>query len=416
MKRSLLSTKLITCLTLLDLCSTAALGQHKQISTESLDRIVETEEQLDKVRTYLDIDESKIKDFEVSLKQGDYEVDVNTGEKDLPGASGPVIEAHNEEGLSIVMDLVSRGRLSPEQILERTETISKLIHSNSDDGMPVRSLASVGPEFTSIDEKGTLEVAGDSLSYLTGRCPERPGQRVFFGVLQPHGKNLSVLITAVQPGGGKFDIDEAKIFLQSLKSFRERHDKSPHWGQPQLSSISQALGKIAEVNLPLPANFKIKEVNQGLSLFILENTKPKQLITVDLVPNHKPSAQAALTELSEATTESIVSTQERSKYLPANVKVHFRKLMHGAPYKSITQMSKLMIGDLPMFYLIGTTATGARSFVGYLDGKHGMGLDVVCMQRDGKSLDFKSVQSLLEHIKGPADRTKTKYSKQSIHE
>jgi hypothetical protein len=408
MKR-LLFTKFLGLLVLFMLCTPISNSQQSQSSPASASVSNDSELQLEKIKTYLEIDQSKIKDFEVSLKQGDYEVDVSAGDKDLPGASGPVIEAHNDEGFSLVMDLVSKGQLSPEEILERNEQVCKLIHSNPEYRITPTSITSVGPEFTSIEGKGTFNVAGETMPYLTGRCPERPGQRVLFGVLQPQNKNLSVLVTATQPGGGKFNVEQAQTFLNSLESFRERHNKSPHWGLVQsATSMNEGISKIANMTLPLPANFHVKEVNQAMSLFVLENTKPKQLITIDRVPNHKPSAEAALNELSHATTDNVISTQERSKYLPANVKVQFRKLMHGAPYKAIKQRGKLTINALPMYYLLGTTATGAESFVGYLDGKQGFGLEVVCMQRDGNALDFKAVQTLLEHIKGPADLHKSK--------
>jgi hypothetical protein len=409
MKR-LLFTKFLFLLLLLLLCAPANNGQQSKSSPALTTASNDSELQIERIRPYLEIDQSKIKDFEVSLKQGDYEVDINAGDKDLPGASGPVIEAHNDEGFSLVMDLVSKGQLSPKEILERNEQICQLIHSNPEYRItPSASITAVGPEFTSIESKGTLNVAGETMPYLTGRCPERPGQRVLFGVLQPENKNVSVLVTATQPGGGKFNVELAQTFLNSLKAFTERHSRSPHWGPVQsLTSLSTRIGKIANISLPLPANFRIKEVNQANSLLIVENTKPKQMITIDLVSNHRPSAEAALNELSHATTESVVSTQERSKYLPANVKVQFRKLMHGAPYKMIKQKGKLIISDMPMYYFLGITATGAESFVGYLDGKQGLGLEVVCMQRDGNPLDFKAVQSLLDHIKGPADRANIK--------
>jgi hypothetical protein len=410
MKRLLLYTKFLTLLLLFLLCMTTSNAQHANSSAESPSPNHGSDLELEKIRPYLEIDPSRIKDFEVSLKQGDYEVDVNAGDKDLPGASGPVIEAHNDEGFSLVMDLVSKGQLSPVEILDRNEQVCKLIHSNPEYRItPSASITAVGPEFTSIEDKGTLSVAGETMPYLTGRCPERPGQRVLFGVFQPQNKNVSVLITATQPGGGKFNIEPAQTFLNSLKEFRERHSKSPHWGPVHSATfMNEGISKIANITLPLPANFHIKEVNQANSLLIVENTKPKQMITIDLVPNHKPSAEAALNELSHATAANVVSTEERSKYLPANVKVQFRKLMHGAPYKAIKQKGKLTINDMPMYYLLGITATGAQAFVGYLDGKKGFGLEVVFMQRDGNPLDFKAVQSLLDHIKGPPDSPKGK--------
>ncbi|MDR3615924.1 MAG: hypothetical protein P4L53_20365 [Candidatus Obscuribacterales bacterium] len=353
---------------------------------------------LQKIKRYLDFDESKLENFEVSQKQNDYEVEVTGAAHELPGANGPIISGKDDKGLSIELCLVSSGSLKPAEVLKRNEAMSKAIEASVSGHSPISPLTSIGPAFSSFDGRGELKALGQSFPYLIGKCPERPGSTVLFGLFQPKDKNMTVLVTASQPGGGTLDTVGVQDFLDAIKSFQTRRETRPHWGVvPTPAAVNTEAQKIVSLDLPLPSNFEIKEVNQKYSFIVLENTTARQLILFHTVAPHKPSAEKALEELSTATKDAVLHSQ--AKNLPMNVKIDFAKLLQGAPYKSITERGKFVISSGTIHYFTGIASSGNKAFVAYFDEPHSPGLEIVAMQMNKEELDVKQIEPLLKHIK-----------------
>jgi hypothetical protein len=353
---------------------------------------------LQKIKRYLDLDESKLQNFDISQKQNDYEVEIPGATHELPGANGPIISAKDDKGLSIELCLVSAGSLQPSEVLKRNQSISKAIEASVNGHSPISPLSSIGPAFSSFDGRGELKALGQPIPYVIGKCPERPGSSVLFGLFKPKDKNMTVLVTASQPGGDNLDVISVQDFLDAIKSFQTRRESRPHWGVvPSQASINAELQKIVSLDLPLPSNFEIKEVNQKYSFIVLENTTAKQLILFHTVAPHKPSAEKALEELSTATKSAVLHSQ--AKNLPMNVKIDFAKLLQGAPYKSVTERSKIVISTGTIHYFTGLAASGFKAFVGYLDEANSPGLEIVAMQMNKEELDVKQLEPLLKHIK-----------------
>jgi hypothetical protein len=353
---------------------------------------------LQKIKKYLDLDESKLDNFDVSQKQNDYEVEVTGTAHELPGANGPIISAKDDKGLSIELCLVSAGSLKPGEVLKRNESMSKAIEAGVNGHSPISPLTSIGPAFSTFDGHGELKALGQPVPYLLGKCPERPGSTVLFGLFQPKDKNMTVLVTASQPGGGKLDLIGVQDFLDAIKSLQTRRETRPHWGVvPTQASINAEAQKIVSLDLPLPSNFEIKEVNQKYSFIVLENTTARQLILFHTVAPHKPSAEKALEELSTATKDAVLHSQ--AKNLPMNVKIDFAKLLQGAPYKSITERGKFAIPSGTMHYFTGIASSGTKAFVAYFDEPQTPGLEIVAMQMNKEELDVKQIEPILKHIK-----------------
>lgn len=353
---------------------------------------------IQKVKKYLELDESKLENFDVSQKQNDFEVEVPGSTHELPGANGPIISAKDDKGLSIEICLVSPGSLKPAEVLKRNESMSKAIEQGVSGHGSISPLTSIGPAFTTFDDHGELKALGQNIPYVVGKCPERPGATVLFGLFQPKEKNMTVLLTASQPGGGKIDTVGVQDFLDSIKSFEPRRSERPHWGPVQTAAeVNNNAQKLVSLDLPLPGNFEIKEVNQRYSFIVFENTTAKQLVLFHTVAPHKPNAEKALQELSTATKDSVLHSQ--AKNLPLNVKIDFAKLLQGAPYKSISERGKIPAQTGTIFYFTGIAASGNKAFVGYLDELNSPGLEIVAMQLNKDELDVKQVEPLLKHIK-----------------
>jgi len=353
---------------------------------------------LQKIKKYLELDDSKLDNFDVSQKQNDYEVEVTGTAHELPGANGPIISAKDDKGLAIELCLVSSGSLKPAEVLKRNEAMSKAIEASVSGHSAISALTSIGPAFSCFDGHGELKALGQPIPYLIGKCPERPGSTVLFGLFQPKDKNMTVLLTASQPGGGNLDLVSLQDFLDAIKSFQARRETRPHWGVvPTQASVNAEAQKIVSLDLPLPSNFEIKEVNQKYSFIVLENTIAKQLIIFHTVAAHKPSAEKALEELSTATKDAVLHS--KVKNLPMNVKIDFAKLLQGAPYKSITERGKFAISTGTVHYFTGIASSGSKAFVGYFDEPQTPGLEIVAMQMNKEELDLKQIEPLLKHIK-----------------
>jgi hypothetical protein len=353
---------------------------------------------LQKIKKYLDLDETKLDNFDVSQKQNDYEVEITGTTHELPGANGPIISAKNDQGLTIELCLVSSGSLKPDQVLKRNESMNKAIEAGVSGHSQISPLTSIGPAFSSIDAHGELKATGQSIPYLLGKCPERPGSTVLFGLFEPKDKNMTVLLTASQPGGGKLDLIGVQDFLDAIKLFQPRRETRPHWGVVTTQAATNAEAqKIISLSLPLPSDFQIKEVNQKYSFIIFENSSARQLILFHTVAPHKPSAEKALEALSTTTKEAVLHSQ--AKNLPMNVKVDFAKLLQGAPYKSITERGKVAISSGTIYYFTGIAASGSKTFVGYFDQPNSPGLEIVAVQMNQQEVDVKQLEPLLKHIK-----------------
>ena len=140
---------------------------------------------LQKIKKYLDLDDSKLDNFDVSQKQNDYEVEVTGTAHELPGANGPIISAKDDKGLAIELCLVSSGSLKPAEVLKRNDAMSKAIEASVSGHSHISPLTSIGPAFSSFDGHGELKALGQQIPYLIGKCPERPGSTVLFGLFQP---------------------------------------------------------------------------------------------------------------------------------------------------------------------------------------------------------------------------------------
>ena len=398
-KQSTLQTTISALLVISVAATLSASAQTKTNEADSFSSTTtENSKAIQKIKKYLELDESKLENFDVSQKQNDYEVEVPGSTHELPGANGPIISAKGDRGLSIELCLVSSGSLTPHEVLKRNESMSKAIEAGVSGHAAVSPLTSIGPAFATVEDRGELKAAGQPISYIMGKCPERPGASVLFGLFQPKDKNMTVLVTASQPGGGKLDTVGVQDFLDAIKSFQARRAERPHWGVVQTAAaINADAQKIVSLDLPLPSDFEIKEVNQRYSFIVFENTASKTLILFHTVFPHKPSAEKALEELSTATKSSVLHSQ--AKNMPLNVKIDFTKLLQGAPYKSISEKGKIAISTGTIHYFTGIASSSTKAFVGYLDEPNCPGLEIVAMQMNKDILEVKQIEPLLKHIK-----------------